>query len=104
MISSRKLLAAAALAGFGLALTLSVTSIAGSARANAVADAGLAAKGDLGLDARCRGQIWPDIAPSCLTAVDGEHASPVRTVTFGRQIGDAATVLIRFPQPQVAAR
>jgi hypothetical protein len=100
MISSRKLLAAAALAGFGLALTVSVTSIGGSARANAVAEAGLAAKGDLGLDARCRGQVWPDITPDCLAGTEGATSAPVRSVTFGRQIGEAATVLIRFPRPE----
>lgn len=100
MITSRKLAAAAALAGFGLALTLSVTSIAGSARANAVAEAGLAVKGDLALNAGCGAQVWPNISADCLTASDGEHASPVRMVTFGRQIGDAATVLIRFPRQQ----
>ena len=97
MISSRKLLAAAAMAGFGLAATVTVTSIAGSARANAVAEAGLAAKGDLRLEARCRGQVWPEISADCLTGTG--HAAPVRTVTFGRQIGDASTVLVRFPQP-----
>jgi hypothetical protein len=98
MISSRKLLAAAALAGFGLAMTLSVTSIAGTARANAVA--GLAAKGGLGLDARCIGQVWPEISPDCLTGTG--HAAPARTVTFGRQIGDASTVLIRLPRPDAS--
>jgi hypothetical protein len=97
MISSRKLFAAAAMAGLGLAMTLGVTSIAGSARANAVAEAGLAAKGDLGLEARCNGQIWPEISADCLAGTG--HAAPVRTVTFGRQIGDASTVLVRFPQP-----
>jgi hypothetical protein len=98
MISSRKLLAAAAMAGFGLAMTLSVTSIAGSARANAVA--GVAAKGDLGLDVRCNGQVWPEITADCLAGTG--HAAPVRTVTFGRQIGDASTVLIRFPRPDAS--
>ena len=97
MISSRQLLAAAAMAGFALAMTLSVTSIAGSARANAVAGAGLAAKGDFGLGARCNGQVWPEISADCLSGAG--HAAPVRTVTFGRQIGDASTVLIRFPEP-----
>ena len=96
MISSRKLLAAAAMAGFGLAMTLSVTSIAGSARANAVAGTDIAAKGDLGLVARCKGQVWPEISADCLAG--SGHAAPVRTVTFGRQVGDASTVLVRFPR------
>jgi hypothetical protein len=35
---------------------------------------------------------------------DGNAIHPVRTVTLGYQTGDAASVLIRMPAPQVASR
>ncbi len=111
MIASRKILAAAVLGGFALAMAgLTVSTVADSAHAvgvgqeSGMAEAGVASKGDLQIGARCAGQSWPDVAPACLIDDGGVRARPVRTVTIGHQIGEATTVLIRLPEPQVARR
>ena len=122
MQKSSKILAAAALVGFG-AMVAGLTAVSdGSARgvdstagsdlaaeriagAFAVAnlvEAGAAGKGDLG--AGCAGRQWPDVPAACLVADDGSFARPVRSVTLGTQVGDATTVLLRLPAPQVASR
>ena len=61
-------------------------------------------KGDLLVPPPCAGQTWPDIASGCLVAADGTAVRPVRTVTVGYQTGEASSVLIRMPAPQVASR
>lgn len=108
MTAPRKLFAAAVLAGCGLAMAgLTFGTGAGSAHAEGGlmrAEAALAAKGDLPLNSRCLGQVWPDAAAECLTGAGAGHAGAVRTVTFGQQVGEVTTILIRMPQPQIAAR
>lgn len=61
-------------------------------------------KGDLLVPPPCAGQRWPDIAPGCLVAADGTAIRPIRTVTVGYRSGEASSVLIRMPAPQVASR
>ena len=132
MTQSSKILAAAALTGlsltFGGLTAIPFYSSAGAvevvgedfatdriavafdAAAQVAADpAGMAAavrspKGDLLAKPGCAGQNWPEIAPACLATADGSAVRPVRTVTIGYQTGDATTVLIRMPAPQVASR
>ena len=115
MLQSSKILTAAALAGLGAMLAGFAAVSAGSARG--VTDTAMetaaaridgafsllpAAKGDLSV--ACRGQQWPDVAPSCLVKADGTPARSVRTVTVGTQLGEATTVLVRRPTPQAVAR
>lgn len=61
-------------------------------------------KGDLLVAPACSGQRWPDISPRCLVAADGTAIRPARSVTIGYRTGEAASVLIRMPAPQVASR
>lgn len=58
-------------------------------------------KGDL---PGCVGQTWPNIAADCLATADGAPARKARMVTFGQQIGESETVLVRFPVSEVAMR
>src|SRR5687767_8095681 len=108
MTAPRKLFAAAVLAGCGHNIAgLTFGTGAGSAHAEGGlmhVESALAPKGDLPLNSRCLGQVWPDVAAECLTGAGAGHAGAVRTVTFGQQVGAATTVLIRMPQPQIAAR
>ena len=130
MNQSSKILAAAVL-GLGVAVSaLSATVLDADARAVAVvgdvaveriatAFASLAPteiepaiqlaaarsrKGDLLVGPACDRQSWPQIASECLVSADGMGARTVRTVTVGYQTGEATTVLIRMPTPQVASR
>jgi hypothetical protein len=127
MITSRKSMAAAALAGFSVLATgfaaASLPGMKGSAaavtpsqriaaafaalpRATAepaqVAAAKAARKGDLP-PSLCAAQSWPEIEPGCLHS-EGQAGRPVRTVTIGFQSGETTTVLLRVPAPQVASR
>jgi hypothetical protein len=68
------------------------------------AAAGRVAKGDFFERPGCFGQVWPEISAECLSKVAGLTSLPARTVTIGYQIGDATTVLVRMPAPQVASR
>ena len=130
MNKSSKVLIAAAL-GLGVAVSaLSATSLNANARGVAVMDdvvadriaaafasvpaadvapaiqlaAARSGKGDLFAARDCAVQKWPQIASECLVAADGRAGHPVRTRTVGYQIGDALTVLVRVPAPQVASR
>lgn len=61
-------------------------------------------KGDLPADRACADQTWPNIAPGCLSTVDGSSAAEVRFVTVGYQTGENETVLLRTPASDMAAR
>lgn len=63
-----------------------------------------APKGDLQLPDGCLGHHWPDIPARCLTSKAGQSVRQVRTITTGYAAGDAITVLVRMPAPQVASR
>jgi hypothetical protein len=52
----------------------------------------------------CAGATWPNIDASCLSTADGSPAPHVRTITIGYQAGANATVLLRFPNADVAQR
>jgi hypothetical protein len=65
---------------------------------------GAAKKDDLLVAAGCTGQKWPDIVPACLVTAHGAPARPVRNVAVGYQVGEATTVLVRMPAPQIASR
>jgi hypothetical protein len=128
MPKSSKVLTAAALVGIGAMLAgLTSAPLHGSARAveaasatdiaaDRIAAAFLAVpgefaavveparKGDLLVAAGCAGQKWPEIAPTCLVKADGSTARPVRSVLTSYQSGDATTVLVRMPAPQIASR
>jgi hypothetical protein len=132
MNQPRSILTAAALTSLGLIVAgLSTSPFNGSARAVEFAGDDLAAqriavafeaayevqadpsltaamagsrKGDLLVPPACSGQKWPEIAPDCLIAADGTAIRPVRTVTIGYQVGDATSVLVRMPAPQIASR
>ena len=132
MIASRKM-AAAALMGFGFAAAgLSAASLNGArasdglSAGSGIAEARIAAafnaalgtaidtrlqafaeanrKGDLGIGLSCVGERWPEIRSVCLTSADGGLIRPARTVTIGQREGEATTILIRLPAPQVASR
>jgi ABC-type nitrate/sulfonate/bicarbonate transport system substrate-binding protein len=64
----------------------------------------VADKGDLLIGQDCAGQQWPNLAPGCLVMADGSPARPVRSVTMGFQAGEASTILVRMPAPQIASR
>jgi hypothetical protein len=122
MIQSRSMFAVAALTLIGVAV-LAPSGLAGAgARAagqqdyieQRIADAFdvvpgfeaemvAAGKGDR-LDRPCADQQWPAISPDCLATADGRPVRPVRTVTIGYPIGEAASVLIRMPAQEVASR
>ena len=128
MPKSSKILAAAALVGIGAMLAgLTSAPFHGSARAVEAASTTdiaadriaaafsalpgeegaptvVASKGDLLVAAGCAGQKWPDIAPTCLVQADGSTARPVRSVLTSYQSGEATTVLVRMPAPQIASR
>ena len=128
MPKSSKILAAAALVGIGAMLAgLTSAPFHGSARAVEAASATdiaadriaaafsalpgevaapveAARKGDLLVAAGCAGQKWPEIAPTCLVKADGSSARPVRSVLTSYQSGEATTVLVRMPAPQIASR
>ena len=124
MQKSSKILAAAALVGLGAVLAGLAAVSDGSARAvdaTAASDvaaeritgafavaipieAGAARKGDLLAGPGCAGRQWPDVPAACLVTADGSSAPPVRSVTFGTQVGEATTVLLRLPANQVASR
>jgi len=67
------------------------------------AAAARASKGDFGAS-RCNGAVWPNIDASCLSTADGSAAQPVRMITIGYQADSATTVLVRFPDGEVASR
>ena len=133
MMKSRKFLAAAALTGLSLsAVGLVVSPFSASARVSAdtatldvaAARIGVAfqlipaieparslkmaalrvAKGDLLAGPGCGGETWPNVSPGCLAMADGSAAPRVRYITVGKQLGEATTVLMRLPAPEVAAR
>ena len=133
MIKSRKFFAAAALAGLTVsAVGLVVSPFSASAHVSADAVAldvasariGVAfqlipgleparsleaaalgvSKGDLGAKPDCRGETWPNVSQDCLAMADGSAAPRVRYITVGKQLGEATTVLMRLPAPEVAAR
>lgn len=68
------------------------------------AAAAQAAKGDFLERPGCFGQVWPDISPDCLAKVGSTPRLAARTVTIGYRIGEASSVLIRMPAPEVAER
>jgi len=124
MQKSSKILTAAALVGLGAIFAGSAAVSDGSARAvesTAASDVaaeriaaafavaipaefGAARKGDLLAGAGCGGWQWPDVPAACLATADGSSPPPVRSVTFGTQVGEATTVLLRLPAAQVASR
>jgi len=127
MHKSSKILAAAALVGFGAMLAGMTVVSDGSARAVEAAPSDVAAeriaaafamapagaeapavgavrKGDLFVATGCAGQQWPDVPASCLVTAHGVPAHPVRSITIGSQAGEATTILMRLPAPQVASR
>jgi len=61
-------------------------------------------KGDLFAGRACAEQKWPDISSDCPAGSSGTSLHRVRTVTVGYQDGEATTVLVRSPAPQIAAR
>jgi hypothetical protein len=127
MITSRKSIAAAALAGFSVLATgfaaASLPGMKGSPRAASpsariaaafavlpdvaadpavVSAAQTARKGDLP-PSLCAARIRPEIGGECLHAEAGVER-PVRTVTIGYQTGESTSMLLRVPAPQVASR
>jgi hypothetical protein len=130
MFASRKTLVATALFGLGVCMTVgALAPFAASARVSGtVNDMNLAArridaafatvtseratstelavrlgKGDLQVKSGCADQKWPDIAPECLVGRN-RAAHPVRMITIGYQTGNATSVLVRMPAPEVASR
>lgn len=63
-----------------------------------------ASKGDLGVDPSCAGAVWPNIDASCLKTTDGAPVQAVRMITIGYQSDAATTVLVRYPEGEVASR
>jgi hypothetical protein len=131
MIQSRKFVAAALLVGIALIIAgVLIAPFNASARAAAtvgedrivdrigaafstlserdvdpalVAAAVQAAKGDLGTDASCAAGVWPNIDPSCLRTADGSRAHDVRMITIGYESDAGTTVLVRYPELEVAS-
>ena len=68
------------------------------------AAAARSAKGDLFVAPACADQKWPQITSECLVGTEGGTPRQGRTITVGYQAGEATTVLIRVPAPQVASR
>jgi hypothetical protein len=129
MIQSRKFVAAAILVGIALILAgVLIAPFNASARAAAtvgderitdriggafsaisereagpalLAAAAQAAKSDLGTS--CAAAVWPNIDPSCLRAADGSRVHNVRMVTIGYESGANTTVLVRYPELEVAS-
>jgi hypothetical protein len=62
------------------------------------------AKGDGPERRDCAAERWPDISSDCLVGSADIGVRRVRTVTIGHQDGEATTVLVRIPVPQVATR
>ena len=53
----------------------------------------------------CSAQTWPNIAPQCLTAVDGTPPHrEFRTVTIEQRPNPASSVLVRMPAAKLASR
>jgi hypothetical protein len=53
----------------------------------------------------CSAQTWPYISDACLTpAGDARARRPVRTITVETREGANTSVLVRVPQPMLAAR
>ena len=56
-------------------------------------------------EADCSRQAWPYISDACLTpAGDARAPRPVRTITVETREGANTSVLVRVPQPTLAAR
>jgi hypothetical protein len=131
MIQSRKFVAAAILVGIALIIAgMLIAPFSASARAAATAGdqlaadriggafaaieeravdpalaaaAALAAKGDLPPDSACASAVWPNIAASCLRTPDGSRGQDVRMITIGYQSDASTTVLVRYPELEVAS-
>ena len=131
MIQSRKVVAAAILVGIALIIAgVLMAPFNASARAAAtvgddsitdriggafstlseraadpaiLAAASQAAKGDRGSNASCTAAVWPNIDPSCLRTADGSRAHKVRMITIGYQSDANTTVLVRYPELEVAS-
>jgi len=131
MIQSRKFVAAAILVGIALIIAgVLIAPFSASARAAAtvgddritdriggafgtisereadpaiLAAASQAAKGDLRTDASCAAAIWPNIDPSCLRTADGSRAHEVRMITIGYESDANTTILVRYPELEVAS-
>ncbi len=121
MKNPSKMVAAATLVGFGVmlaglsagAVETSPTDVPAERIAAAFAvlpgegaagSISAASKGDLLVNGGCAGQKWPDITAACLVVTNGSPIRPVRSVTIGLQAGEATTVLVRMPAPQLASR
>jgi hypothetical protein len=127
MTQSRTILAAAALTGLGAIMaSWTVAPFEGSAHAatsveerielafatvpETDADPAIEAaavrvqKGDLLARPGCFGEKWPNFTADCVMKANGSASRPVRMVTIGYQSGEATTVLVRMPAPQLASR